>query len=187
MIITPDNIRSLSHYLHPDNHIGPRSIVFPSVDAHEDLFAIPLASPKELNRDATFRITIGMRPPAMGESSSPAIGLKGYDGFNAFSILDPSFYSTVAPCIPADGDPALTEHENNLVPDDTPHSSQYVMVFNPFHRYGTCSSAQNGGYTNVATFKYFLDVRAGVELCGISGLNDGETYEFYYFIVELIS
>lgn len=188
MIINPDNIRSLSHFLHPGYTIGPRSVVFPNVDSGKDLFAVPLASPKELSPGAMIRITIGMRPPelGMGETSTPAIGLKDYYGINAFAILDTSFYNETAPCIPADGDPALTEHENNLVPEDTPHSSQYVMVFDPFHRYGTCSSAQNGGYTNVATFKYFLDVRSGVELCGLSGLYDGETYEFYYFIVELI-
>ena len=57
-------------------------------------------------------------------------------------------------------------------------------MFQPFHKYGTCYTAQDGGYVNVGRFNEELDTSKGVSLLVNRDDDAGETYRYYYFLIE---
>ena len=54
-------------------------------------------------------------------------------------------------------------HENKCV-TTCRVSPQFTFLFSPFYKYGACSSAQDGGYLNVGTFKKQVDPTNGLSL-----------------------
>ena len=56
-------------------------------------------------------------------------------------------------------------------------------MFQPFHKYGACYTAQDGGYVNVGRFNEQLDASKGVSLLVERG-DATETYRYYYFLIE---
>ena len=58
-------------------------------------------------------------------------------------------------------------------------------MFQPFHKYGACYTAQDGGYVNVGRFNDQLDASKGVSLL-VNRNNAPETYRYYYFFVEIM-
>ena len=58
-------------------------------------------------------------------------------------------------------------------------------MFQPFHKYGACYTAQDGGYVNVGRFDEQLDTSKGVSLL-VERDNAAETYRYYYFLAEIM-
>ena len=56
-------------------------------------------------------------------------------------------------------------------------------MFQPFHKYGACYTAQDGGYVNVGRFNDQLDTSKGVSLL-VERDHAPETYRYYYFLIE---
>jgi len=67
---------------------------------------------------------------------------------------------------------------SDLVPD------QFTFLFKPAERFGACSTAQNGGYVNVATFNSQLDLSLGISL-RLRMHETNEDIRYYYFLVEI--
>ena len=140
---------------------------------------MPLAGPGELDPQSTIRVTVGFKPHGPSVDSENNIGITDGTNSNRFLIHDKLNYRHTA-CYHIDG-----SHENVPVPSGTPQASQYVLLFEPFHRYGACSSAQLGGYANPGRFNSQVDVSKGISLV-IKRIQAAETSNYYYFIVEII-
>ena len=139
---------------------------------------MPLAGPGELDPHTSIRITVGLRPPGRVDKD-PQVGLSDGVNINIFVIPDNSDES---PCYPHPG-----THDENRLTSFTPQTqtSQFVLLFEPFHQYGACFTAQEHGYVNTGTFTHQLDTCKGLDFVVARG--DGtETYDFYYFIVEFL-
>ena len=111
----------------------------------------------------------------------PYIGFTDGIGVNEFYLRGPSNYASSPPCHVFNG-----SHENTRVPTNAPPYSKVTMTFQPYRKYGSCYTAQNGGYENVGTFSTQLDITKGLSL---TVKRDGgtEIYNFFYFHVEIIN
>lgn len=127
---------------------------------------------------STIRVTVGLKPHTPIVNSDNRISITDGTNSNTFIIRDRDNYPNTA-CYPF-----LGTHENVQVPSGTPQANQYEFLFKPFHRYGVCSSAQQGGYVNPGRFNNQLDISKGLDLV-IQRDHKGETYNYYYFIVEI--
>lgn len=181
LFITPDNVRSLATFLHSSASISDRIIHFGSGSRlHEELLRVPLAGQGELDPHSTIRVTVGLKPHSPPVDSDNEIAITDGTNSNQLFIHDTNNYPNTA-CYLTDG-----THENVRVPSGTPQASQYVLLFEPFHGYGSCSSAQLGGYVNLGHFNKQVDVSKGLSLV-VNRNHAAETYNYYYFMVEIIS
>ena len=150
--------------------------------ANERLIEVPLAAAGEFNPHATVRITVGLDPTTAnaGADSDPSVGITDGVNVNDFFIVDSTNLGAgEPPCRPVDGDHEDIGLTNQLVP------GSLTFLFEPFHRYGACSTANDGGYTNVATFNGQLDVSKGISFI-LRRNNAAEIYRFYYFLIEIL-
>ena len=93
--------------------------------------------------------------------------------------MDTGNLNGLAPCRPING-----AHEDNRVTErNVP--GQVTLMFQPFHKYGACYTAQDGGYVNVGRFNDQLDASKGVSLL-VNRNNAAEVYRYYYFFVEIM-
>ena len=78
-------------------------------------------------------------------------------------------------------------HENNHV-TTCRVSPQYTFLFSPFHKYGACSSAQDGGYMFVGIFNKQVDPTNGLNLVVYrQHAHDArENYQFRVFLIEIL-
>ena len=141
---------------------------------------MPLAGPGELDPQSTIRVTVGLKPHSQPVDSDNYIAITDGTNSNYFIIVDSLNYPNFRACFHIDG-----SYENDIVPSGTRQASQYVLLFEPFHRYGACSSAQLGGYVNPGHFNSQLDVSKGISLV-VKRDAAAETYNYYYFMVEII-
>ena len=141
--------------------------------------AVPLTGLSKVTIDTTIRVKIGLIPKNV--NSDPQIGLTDGTTYNEFILADKFDYGRSGPC--------YLKHavqKNTLVPTNTPPFSQVTVTFQPYRKYGTCHTAQNGGYVNVGTFESQLDIYKDLKLT-VARNTAGETYDFYYFYVEIIN
>ena len=142
---------------------------------------MPLTGPGELDPNTSFRVTVGIRPLTPAVDSDPDVGLSDGVTNNRFRIHDKHNYGIHSSCYPIDS----SSRDERLTSSSTPQAMQYVMMFEPLHRYGACYTAQESGHVNTGTFINQLDISNGVDLIVIR--NDAhEVYDFLYFIVEKI-
>ena len=116
--------------------------------------------------------------------SDPHIGLSDGTTVNEFILVDANNYGDFSPCSPF---PLNATHEKTQVPTSTPPYSEVTLTFQPYRSYGTCRTAQNGGYTNAGTFDAQLDITKGLSLVASRDDEAGEVYDFYYFQVEIMN
>ena len=95
----------------------------------------------------------------------PLIGLTDGTAVNEFLLRDPSDYVITPPCHISSG-----SYENIRVPTNTPPYSKVTLTFQPYRKYGSCYTAQNGRYVNVGTFSTQLDITKGLSLT--AGITD---------------
>ena len=140
---------------------------------------MPLAGPGEVDLYTSIRITVGLKPPGTVDKD-PRVGLSDGVNNNVFVIPDNSNQS---PCFPHPG-----TNDGNLLTSFTPQTqtSQFVLLFEPFHQYGACFTAQEHGYVNTGTFTQQLDTNKGLDFVVQRDDDLPETYDFYYFIVEFL-
>ena len=191
--IIPGNVEFLASFIHEETDIEDRAIIFfpnlamfkrfanphitkrtnPTFDV---LMTVPIASTGELSTNATIEIIAGFDASLI--SSSFAIGI--FDGINAnaFIVADRTSFMADAPCYPLFG----TGEDTLLADASTPEADEVTFHFTPFHSYGTCYTAQEGGYANVATFDTQLDPTMDLNL-----LVEGNSFlRFHYFIVNIL-
>ena len=140
---------------------------------------VPLTGLSKVTIDTTIRVTIGLIPKNV--DSDPRFGLTDGTAYNEIFLDDKLNYPTAAPCFL---DNAV--QKNTLIPANTPPFSEVTLTFQPYRRYGTCHTAQNGGYVNVGTFKSQLDINKDLSLT-LRRHSAAEVYDFYYFYVEIIN
>ena len=178
--MTPNNLRYYASKMDPRVSINSKLMHVPAGTANSRFLTVPLAGPSELTIDTAIRVTIGLKPKNV--DSDPTIGLTDGNVVNEISLLDKTNYVNYSPCYIRDG-----IQENTLIPRNTPSYSEVTLTFQPYRRYGTCRTAQNGGYVNAGTFNAQLDITKGLNLVARRDDDAGEVYDFYYFHVEIIN
>ena len=146
------------------------------------LLRVPLTQPGELNPHAIIKVTVAFDPDAAtsGTDHDPRIGISDGSYYNQFIILDISSVTTTSPCYPY----SYISHENNRI-TELKVAGQVTMTFDPFHQFGSCYTAQDGGYVNTAKFNSQMDLTKGLDLV-IHRHSASETYRFYYVLVEIL-
>lgn len=183
LLITPDNVRYLASFIASSAVFNQLSIHFNSGSLNEKLIEVPLVPAGEFDSHTSIRITVGFDPSGPntpGRDHDPQFGITDGTNINIVQIPDVNNYSNFPPC-----HPLSATSPNNLVSASTPAPGVVTFLFTPFHRYGACYTAQEGGYTNVGLFNAQLDLSKGINF--IVRRSDGpEQYDFYYFIIELV-
>ena len=177
--LAPNNLRFYASMVDPTVSINSRVIHVGAGTANARFLTVPLAGPSELTMDTVIRITVGLKPKRV--DSDPYIGISDGTTVNEFQIVDTGNYGSFSPCRLING-----VHENTRVPTSTPPYSEVTLTFMPYRRYGTCRTAQNGGYVNAGTFNAQLDITKGLSLV-VKREHAGEVYDFYYFQVEIMT
>ena len=183
LLITPDNVRYLASFIDSSAVINQLSIHLNPGSLNERLIEVPLVPAGEFDSHTSIRITVGFDssgPNTPGRDHDPRFGITDGTNINEIATLDTSNYPSLPPC-----KPQHATSPNNLVSASTPAPGVVTFLFTPFHRYGACYTAQEGGYTNVGSFNTQLDLSKGINF--IVRRNDGlEQYDFYYFLIELM-
>jgi len=130
------------------------------------------------NASITVKITVALDGSMLNQRDrDPRIGITDGRVMNEYFILDINNYPT-APCLALSASGSQKTLQTGPVPD------QFTFLFKPAERFGACSTAQNGGYVNVATFNNQLDLSLGVSLrLRMHGAH--EEIRYYYFLVEI--
>jgi len=139
---------------------------------------VPIAAAGELDAHVSIRVTVGFNPPRTGVDYDPRIIISDGINVNRFIILDSSNYGSDAPC-KGEGTFANKRVTTRTVPP------QFTFLFSPFHKYGACSSSQDGGYLNVGTFNKQVDPTRGLSF-QINRSDAIEQYQFYYVLIEIL-
>ena len=164
----------------PQVSINSKLMHVPAGTANSRFLTVPLAGPSELIMDTVIRVTVGLKPKRV--DSDPFIGLSDGTTVNEFTLVDTTNYRSSSPCYLWNG-----SQENTRIPTSTPPYSEVTLTFQPYRRYGTCRTAQNGGHVNAGTFNAQLDITKGLSLVARRDDDAGEVYDFYYFHVEIIN
>ena len=177
--MTPNNLRFYASMMGPTVSINSRVIHVGAGTANARFLTVPLTGSSELTMDSVIRVTVGLKPKRV--DSDPLIGLSDGTTVNEFIIHDATNYASLSPCYIVNG-----VQEDVRIPRSTPPYSEVTLTFQPYRRYGTCRTAQNGGYVNAGTFNAQLDITKGLSLV-IRRNNAAEVYDFYYFQVEIMT
>ena len=138
---------------------------------------MPIAAPGELNPQAMIRITVGMNPPVA--DNDPAVGITDGVYRNQYYLVEHgSSTINLNPCNIRGG-----AHNGRSAPHGNPVAGVYVMLYDPIHRFGTCST--NTGFATAGKFTDFVDATKGLSLV-VHRNNAAETYTFHYFLVEFL-
>ena len=129
--------------------------------------------------NTVIKITFAFDPDlaAAGTDHDIRIGITDGSYYNQFYVYDRS--SSTTTCVPY----SATQTSNRVSESNIP--GQVTLMFQPFHKYGACYTAQDGGYVNIGTFSSQLDTSKGISLL-VNRNNAGETYYYYYFLIEIM-
>ena len=177
--LTPDNIEYFATFLHSSATIQDRVIHFGSGTANEKLLEVPLG---KIDPHATIVITVGLdksHPNTASTDSDPNIGISDGTNSNIVFIHDLDNYPSGSPCYLRDG-----SHDNTLISSGTKVPAMFKLTFTPFYKYGSCETAQEGGYINTGRFNTQLDITKPLYL-RVDRNNANEEYYYYYFLVEI--
>ena len=140
------------------------------------------------NASATIKITAALDGTMLNQISvdkDPQIGITDGNVANVYQIHDINNYPDsshnypdLSPC----GALSATGTRKTLPTGPVP--DLFTFLFKPAERFGACSTAQNGGYINVATFNNQIDLSLGISLRIRMGEAD-EDIRYYYFLVEI--
>ena len=143
---------------------------------NEELLRVPLTAPGELTPDAMIRITVGMNPPS-GVDNDPGVGISDGVNRNQFWLVEHGVGS---------GNPCqihLGSQNGRSGPLGDPLAGTYVLLFDPLHRFGSCSS--NNGFATDGKFNDQVDASKGLSMV-LYRNNDNEQYTFHYFLIEFL-
>ena len=157
-----------------------RLIHFNSGKQAEELLRVPLAELGEIKPHSSIRITVAIKPHASNIDSDPYVGITDGSKTNAFILRDPGNFANYSPC-----QPFPAEQDDTRIPANSMQASVYVLQFDPFHQYGSCTTANVNGYVNTGTFKNILDLTKKLSLV-VNREDAPEGYNFLYFTVEIM-
>ena len=146
----------------------------------EEILRVPLAELGEIKPHYSIRITVAIKPGAPSTDSDPYVGITDGSTTNAFALRDPGNFAGYSPC-----QPIPAEQDDTRIPANSIQASVYVLQFDPFHQYGSCTTANVNGYVNTATFKNKLDLTKKLSLV-VNREDAPEEYNFLYFTVEIM-
>ena len=139
--------------------------------SREELIRVPLAGPDELDPHSVIKITAAIKPQA--PDSDPHIGCTDGVNENRFRISD-------------SGGACTMYSGSNIqasVPSGTAQHYEYIMIFEPFNKYGACSHI--GGHITPGYFNEHLDISKGLDFI-VRREDNLEVYDFYYFLIEIV-
>ena len=177
--LTPDNIEYWATFLDSSASIQDRVIHFGSGAANEKLLEVPLG---QIDPHATIVITVGLdnsHPNTPSTDTDPVIGISDGTNSNVMYIVDMDNYGSFPPCYPTSG-----THDNTRVSSGTTVPATLKLTFTPFYKYGSCETAQEGGYINTGRFNTQLDITKPLYL-HVDRHSASEEYYFHYFLVEI--
>ena len=180
IFITPNNIRDLASTLHQSTVVQARAIRLGPGAVGTTLLEVPILSPGEIGPQTTIRITVGLdaTTPNSGTDHDPDVGITDGANRNQFRLHDVTNLGSYSQC------GALNAQADNPTGRSGPAPGKFTLIFTPYHKYGTCYTAQDAGYVSVATFNQQLDDSKGISLTVTSQEAD-EQYRFYFFMIEV--
>ena len=140
---------------------------------------MPLIAPGEFTQQTMIRITVGMNPTS--GDSDPLIGITDGTNRNQFYLVEygtPSNSNNLNPCLIIDG-----VHNGISASHGNPVAGVYVLLFDPLHRFGSCST--NTGFATNGKFSNQLDADKGLSFV-LHRDHAVEQYTFHYFLVEFL-
>ena len=157
--------------------ITATTIEFGAGSSGKELLRVPIAVPGELNPQAMILITVGINPPVA--DNDPTVGITDDVNRNQFVLVDQSTSTLILnSCRIRAG-----TQNGRSAPLGNPIAGVYVMLYDPIHRFGTCST--NNGFATAAKFSDSVDASKGLSL--VVHRNGGpEEYVFHYFLVEFL-
>ena len=141
---------------------------------------MPIAAPGELTPDVMIRITVGINPPA--GDNDPRVGISDGVNRNQFWLVEHGVQigsNRHNPCEIYQG-----THNGRSAPLGNPVAGGYVLLFDPLHRFGSCSS--NNGFATDGKFLNQVDANQGLSMI-LHRYSPNEQYTFHYFLVEFLN
>ena len=146
---------------------------------NEELLRVPLIAPGDFSPETMIRITIAMNPPS--GDNDPLLGITDGANRNQFWLVEngtPSTTNQLNPCEIING-----TFNGRRAPAGNPVAGVYVLLFDPMHRYGSCST--NNGFATNGKFNNQLNGYNGLSVV-LHRNNANEQYTFHYFLIELL-
>ena len=185
--LTADNIQYHATFIHSSVYIQDREInVGPGSSFNEKLLEVPIGCCC-IGTHASIIITVGLNTTFPNNIDSDLhVGVSDGTNSNLWTIVDRDNYLLHPPCAiwfdsaSLDDDTRVLDPSTTLVPVTT------KLTFTPFYKYGSCETAQEGGYINTARFDAQLDVTKPLFL-QVRRHGSREQYSIFYFLVEIVN
>ena len=133
---------------------------------------------------ASIIITVGLNTTIPNVNHSNLyVGVSDETNSNLWLIVSTLNYDIVSPCFILSGSGS---HDDTRVSSTTRTPTTTKLTFTPFYKYGSCETAQEGGYINTARFTAQLDVTKPLFL-QVRRYSATEPYSIFYFLVEIIT
>ena len=138
----------------------------------------------QIDPHASVIITVGLNTTEPNSRDSDLnVGVSDGTNSNVWTIIDRNNYPSNPPCAIWFG---TGLHDDARVSSTTLTPTTTKLTFTPFYKYGSCETAQEGGYINTARFTTQLDVTKPLFL-QVRRNHRGERYSIFYFLVEIIN
>ena len=182
--MTADNIQYHATFIDSSVSIVDRAInVVAGSSNHEKLLEVPIG---DIDLHASVIITVGLNttlPNTAGVDSDLTVGISDGSNINKWALLDKNNFGSLPPCIIWSNEGSS---DDKRIVSTATVSASAKFTFVPFYKYGTCETAQEGGYINTGRFNAQLDLTKPLSL-GLYRHNSGEQYSFYYILVEVVN
>ena len=177
ILVEPDTVKFYASFIHSSATITDTTIQFGAGATFEEILRVPIAAPGELIPQAIIRITVGMNPPVA--DNDPTVGITDGINRNQYQLVNDG-RSTISlnPCSLRAG-----TQNGRSAPHGDPVAGTYVMLYDPIHRFGSCST--NTGFSTAGQFNDVVDASKGLSLV-VNRNNAPEQYTFHYFLVEFL-
>ena len=182
IFITPRYAQNQATFISAVANFSDTSMYFGTGGSNRRLLEVPLIPAGRYTRNSSIsiQITAAINGAMLNtrRDRDPQIGVTDGRTANRFWMLDINNYRNRAPCQPISATGTLSKTLPGPVPD------QFTFLFKPVERFGACSTAQQGGFTNVGIFNSQLDLSRGIKL-QLWQDQPHEDYRYYYFLVEI--
>ena len=180
--MTADNIQYHATFIDSSVSIQGRLITIGPGSINEKLLEVPIG---HIEPHASIIITVGLNttiPNTPNVDSDFTIGVTDKTSKNMWGILDKNNYDSYSPCYiwPASG-----IHDDTRVSTSTLVPTTTKLTFTPFYKYGSCETAQQGGYINTGRFNAQVDITKPLFL-QMDRKDAAEEYSFFYILVETV-
>ena len=181
--LTADNIQYHATFIDSSVYIQDRVIyVGPGSSSNEKLLEVPIGCCC-IGTHASIIITVGLNTTFPNTIDSDLhVGVSDGTNSNLWTIVDKNNYPGTPPCAIWFGGGL---YDDTTVSFTTPAPVTSKLTFTPFYKYGSCETAQEGGYITTARFNAQLDVTNCLFL-QVRRHGPREQYAIFYFLVEIV-